>query len=198
MDGCHSRLWGSICIWNPAESIPWIYKRGNKPEQEDDETLGQLCSDRVSVNTEWSATTSSETFSSVSVVLHFSPRNPSTDQFKWPPLTPVNKECITLNTGPAEVKTHFRAEKCHFWNDIFPQIMNVTGEMSFLHLKCGVLCILLTIYILKLSFMLLVHSCPAEVWYINNFRALKMWFPDPTWLQGPWNRPWFPSLVDPT
>lgn len=142
MDGCHSRLWGSICLWNPPESIPWIYRGGSKPEQEDDETLGQFCSDRVCMNTDWSCTISSRLFSSVLVVfLCFSPRNPSTDKFKWPPLTPENKEYITLNTSPPEIKTHFKAEKCHFWNNIFPQIMNVTGKMSFIHLNSNVACV---------------------------------------------------------
>ncbi|XP_075891948.1 acetylcholinesterase-like isoform X1 [Nelusetta ayraudi] len=56
--------------------------------------------------------------------------NPSTDKFKWPPLTPENKEYITLNTSPPEIKTHFKAEKCHFWNNIFPQIMNVTAALQ--------------------------------------------------------------------
>lgn len=142
MDGCHTHLWDSICLWNPPESIPWIYRGGSKPEQEDDETLGQLCSDRVCMNTDWSCTISSRLFSSVLVVfLSLSPRNPSTDKFNWPPLTPENKECITLNTSPPEIKTHFKAEKCHFWNNIFPQIMNVTGKMSFIHLKSNVACI---------------------------------------------------------
>lgn len=166
MDGCHSRRWGSICLWNPPESILWIYRGGSKPEQEDDETLGQLCSDRVCMNTDWSCTISSRLFSSVLVVfLCFSPRNPSTDKFKWPPLTPENKEYITLNTSPPEIKTHFRAEKCHFWNNIFPQIMNVTGKMSFMHLNSNVACITQSwqkIYILKFIFHAVCPQLPCR------------------------------------
>lgn len=54
-------------------------------------------------------------------------RNPGINGNSWSLFTPETKEYYTLNTNPPEMKTMLRAEQCHFWTELMPQIRQLSG-----------------------------------------------------------------------
>uniref|UniRef100_A0A7N8XT93 Carboxylic ester hydrolase n=1 Tax=Mastacembelus armatus TaxID=205130 RepID=A0A7N8XT93_9TELE len=53
--------------------------------------------------------------------------NPSFDGANWPVFTPEHQDYITLNYNHPEHKTMLKAEDCHLWNKLIPQIQEVSG-----------------------------------------------------------------------
>jgi len=53
-------------------------------------------------------------------------RNPGIGE-TWPMFTAEQREYVTLNSNPPQLKGMMKARECQLWNKVLPQIQNISG-----------------------------------------------------------------------
>ncbi|KFQ47562.1 Cholinesterase, partial [Nestor notabilis] len=49
---------------------------------------------------------------------------------RWPVFTSTEQKYLTLNTDTSEILTKLHAQKCRFWNNFFPKVLEMTGNID--------------------------------------------------------------------